>query len=413
MSHHTATPPSAPPAAAWGAVLSMSLCVAMLIASEFMPASLLTPMAADLHATEGQTGQAISISGLFAVVASLVITTLAGHLDRKRVLLAMTALLLASLVLIAVAPNFTVLMVARALLGLSVGGFWSLATAVIMRLVPPGDVPRALALMYTGQALAAALAAPVGSYLGGIVGWRGVFWGLVPIVALNLVWQFVALPPLPARERQSPANFLALLRRPHFARGLVAVMFIWGSAFSMFTYLRPFLEQVTGADLTRLSLLFLVLGLAGFPGTWIAGRLVDRHVNRLLAAPPLVMGLVTLGLWFTGTSVLAVGLLLAVWGAMNTAMSIIWMTWLARNVDDAPEAAGSLIVAAIQASILLGAVWGGVLLDARGLAATFMGSVFLAAVAIAVVGSGRRLCKPSGPPFRPPGSPCPKPPSSS
>src|SRR5690349_7910726 len=71
------------PVAAWGAVLSMALCVAMLIASEFMPVSLLTPMAAGLGATEGQTGQAISVSGLFAVVASLLITTAAGKLNRK------------------------------------------------------------------------------------------------------------------------------------------------------------------------------------------------------------------------------------------------------------------------------------------------------------------------------------------
>lgn len=379
----------------WSAVRSMSLCVAMLIAAEFLPASLLTPMAADLGATEGQTGQAISVSGLFAVVASLVITTAAGHLDRKRVLVAMTALMLASLVAIAMAPNFGVLMVARALLGISIGGFWSLATAVVMRLVPSAEVPRALAWMYTGQAVAAAFAAPIGSYLGGLIGWRGVFWVLVPIVALDLLWQIVALPALPARGRQSLATFAHLLRRPYFLRGLVAAMCIWGSAFSMFTYLRPFLEQVTGAEVPLLSLLFLVLGVAGFPGVWAAGKVVDRHVIRLLAVPPLVMGLVTLGLLAAGQSAFLVGLLLAVWGAMNTAMSIIWMTWLARNVDDAPEEAGSLLVAAIQASILLGAMLGGALLDTGGISATFTGSVVLAGVAVALIGSGQRLVKPA------------------
>jgi predicted MFS family arabinose efflux permease len=100
--------------AARGAVLSMALCVAMLIASEFMPVSLLTPMAEGLGATEGRTGQAISISGLFAVVASLLITTLAGTLNRKCVMVAMTAFMLLSLVLVAAAPNFAVLVVASA-----------------------------------------------------------------------------------------------------------------------------------------------------------------------------------------------------------------------------------------------------------------------------------------------------------
>src|SRR3954471_9755117 len=104
----------------WSAVGSMALCVATLIASEFMPVSLLTPIAADLKASEGMAGQAISISGLFAVVTSLLIANVAGRFDRKRILIGLTAFMLGSLVLIATAPNFPVLMVARALLGVTI-----------------------------------------------------------------------------------------------------------------------------------------------------------------------------------------------------------------------------------------------------------------------------------------------------
>ena len=381
------------PAAAWGAVLSMTLCVATLIASEFMPVSLLTPMAEGLHASEGQTGQAISISGLFAIVTSLLVTTVAGKIDRKQVLIAMTGLMLVSLVLVAAAPNFAVLMIGRALLGVCVGGFWALATSVIMRLVPESDVPRALALMFGGQAIAAAFAAPVGSYLGGMFGWREVFWALTPIVALNLVWHLVALPSLPARDRQDFRAMFDLLKRPYFLTGLIASMLSWGSAFTMFTYLRPFLERVTGADVTTLSILLLVLGSAGFIGTWGAGRFVKGDVAPLLRLPALVMGACTLGLLLFGTSLIAVALLLAIWGVMNTAMSVIWMTWMSQNADDAPEAAGSLMVAAIQASILLGAVAGGWLLDGISIHATLIGSVVLAIGAILLVGNGRRLLK--------------------
>lgn len=394
MTVATASEPQAKPVAAWGAVLSMALCVAMLIASEFMPVSLLTPMAAGLRATEGQTGQAISISGLFAVAASLLITTVAGRLNRKWVLVAMTALMLASLVLVAAAPNFAVLMIGRALLGICIGGFWALATAVIMRLVPESEVPKALALMYGGQAIAAAFAAPVGAYLGGLFGWRAVFWALTPIVAVNLVWHMVALPSLPARHRQDFRAMIDLLKRPYFLRGLIASMLSWGSAFTMFTYLRPFLEQVTGVDVTMLSLLLLVLGCAGFVGTWVSSRFLSGNVAPLLKLPALLMGGCTLGLLLFGGSIVGVGLFLAIWGAMNTAMSVIWMTWMAQNADDAPEAGGSLMVAAIQSSILLGAVVGGLLLDGLSIGATFSGSVVLAGIGLALIGNGRRLLKP-------------------
>jgi predicted MFS family arabinose efflux permease len=351
-------------------------------------------MAEGLHATEGQTGQAISISGLFAVAASMAITTVAGMLNRKWLLVAMTAFMLLSLVLVAAAPNFAVLMIGRALLGICIGGFWSLATAVIMRLVPESEVPRALALMYGGQAIAAAFAAPVGSYLGGLLGWRAVFWTLTPIVALNLVWHLIALPSLPARQRQDFRTMFDLLKRPYFLRGLIAAMLSWGSAFTMFTYLRPFLERVARVDVTLLSILLLVLGCAGFVGTWASGRFVSGNVAPLLRLPALLMGGCTLGLLLLGSSVIAAALFLAIWGATNTAMSVIWMTWMSQNVDDAPEAAGSLMVAAIQTSILLGAVIGGLLLDSMTISATFIGSVVLAGIGIVLIGNGSRLLKP-------------------
>jgi len=305
-----ATTDTARPAGAWGAVLSMAMCVALLIAAEFMPVSLLTPMAEGLSASEGQTGQAISVSGLFAVVTSLLVTTAAGRFDRKHVLVAMTALMLASLVLVAVAPNFAVLMIGRALLGVAVGGFWALATSVIIRLVPADEIPRALALMYGGQAIAAAFAAPIGSYLGGMFGWREVFWGLTPLVGLNLVWHLVALPSLPVGERQNVRVMFGLLRRRYFLLGIIAAMLSWGSAFTLFTYLRPFLERVTQADANLLALLLLVTGLAGFVGTWGAGRIVRGNVAPLLRLPALVKGACTLGLLAFGATPLAAGIFL-------------------------------------------------------------------------------------------------------
>jgi len=199
---------------------------------------------------------------------------------------------------------------------------------------------------------------------------------------------------LPAQKRQSLGSMLGLLSRPHFRLGLIAAMLSWGSAFTMFTYLRPFLEQVTGVDVTTLSALLLLLGSGGFVGTWAAGRFVRGSVAPLLKLPALIMGGCTLGLILLGGSLIAVGLFLAIWGTMNTAMSVIWMSWMAQTVDDAPEAAGSLMVAAIQTSILLGAVLGGLLLDGLSITATFAGSLALAAFALLLIRSGRTLLKP-------------------
>src|SRR3954452_4063842 len=101
--------------ASWSAVGAMTACVALLIASEFMPVSLLTPIAHDLGASDGMAGQAISISGLFAVATSLAIATVSSRFDRRHVLIVLTATMFASLLLIAEAPSFAFLMAARAL----------------------------------------------------------------------------------------------------------------------------------------------------------------------------------------------------------------------------------------------------------------------------------------------------------
>jgi predicted MFS family arabinose efflux permease len=122
LSPESGTTFSPPPA--WAAVFAMTLCVAALIASEFMPVSLLTPIAADLHLTEGQAGQAISVSGIFAVLTSLLVSAATGRLDRRTVLLSFTLVMIASGTIVAFAPNFLVLMIGRALLGVAIGGFW-------------------------------------------------------------------------------------------------------------------------------------------------------------------------------------------------------------------------------------------------------------------------------------------------
>jgi len=120
-------------------------------------------------------------------VTSLFITALAGRLDRKVLLLSLVLLMIVSGTVLAVAPNFVVFMIGRALLGVAIGGFWSLSAATAMRLVPALQVPRALAVLNGGNALASVLAAPLGSFLGSIIGWRWAFFCIVPVVMLVFV----------------------------------------------------------------------------------------------------------------------------------------------------------------------------------------------------------------------------------
>ncbi|MCA1444262.1 MFS transporter [Ensifer sp. IC4062] len=366
MAHATFDESLAKPTAAWGAVVSMTLCVAVLIASEFMPVSLLTPIASDLRLSEGQVGQAISISGLFAVMTSLSIAGFTRNIDRKVVLSIFSLLLTISGLIVTFAPNHAALMSGRALLGIAIGGFWSMSTAVVMRLVPESAVPKGLAMLNAGNAIAATISAPLGSFLGDYIGWRGAFFFVVPLALTALSWQWMSLPSLPPSRRTTQGNVFRLLRRRQVALGMTAILLLFMGQFALFTYLRPFLESVSGYSVSALSLVLLAMGLAGAAGTWCISRLLSTRLYSIVIVIPLVMAALALLLIAMSSLKGAVAALLIAWGFFGTAAPVGWGTWLSRVLRDDAEAGGGLQVAVIQFAITIGAAAGGLLFDWTG-----------------------------------------------
>ncbi|MEE4895588.1 MFS transporter [Pseudomonas alliivorans] len=368
---------------AWGAVFSMALCVVVLIASEFMPVSLLTPIAQDLGISQGQAGKAISISGFFAVLTSLLNTPLTGRFDRKKVLLGFSLLLLLSGVTVTFAPNGVVFMTGRALLGVAIGGFWSMSTATVMRLVPKDSVAKGLALINGGNALAATVAAPLGSFLGQYIGWRGAFFLVIPLAVLAFAWQWLSIPALSSAQNTRATNPFKLLRNPQVAVGMLAIMLLFMGQFAVFTYLRPFLESVTGVSVTTLSLMLLLLGLCGLAGTWMIGGLLQKRIYAYLIAIPLAMAVLAALLIALGHSPVAVAIVLGVWGLVATPAPVAWGLWLSRTLPDDAEAGGGLMVATIQMAITVGAGAGGELFDRLGGWSPFVfGAVVLSGSAV-------------------------------
>ena len=383
MHQHTSAAPGS--RSAWSGVFALALGAFALVASEFMPVSLLTPLAAGLGVSEGQAGQAITISGAFALLTSLSIAALAGRLDRKLLLLGLTLLMAVSAAVAAFAPTYVVFMTGRALIGIAIGGFWSMSAATAMRLVPSDQVPRALAIVNGGNALAMVLAAPLGSLFAAAVGWRWAMFSLVPIAAAALIWKMAALPSMKPDMTPHRRNVFGLLKDRRVVLGMAAVAMFFMGQFTLFTYLRPFLETVAGVGAGTLSLLLLIIGIAGFVGTVLIGPFLKAELHRTLIVIPLLMAAIAIVLPFIGTSVPTAGLLLALWGLVGTAAPVGWWTWLARTLPDDAEAAGGLMVAVVQLAIGLGAGIGGLLFDRIGHQATFGASaaVLLAASALA------------------------------
>jgi predicted MFS family arabinose efflux permease len=373
MTHH--------PRQSWGAVFAMSLAAFVLVASEFMPVSLLTPIAADLHVTEGQAGQGIAMSGLFALITSLLIASVAARVERKPLLLSLTLLMIVSGTVAAFAPNYTTFMLGRALIGIAIGGFWSLSAATAMRLVAEDQVTRAMAIVNGGNALATVVAAPLGSFLGALIGWRGAFFCIVPVAVLAGLWLLISLPTMKNTASAGSANALRLMKRVPVALGMVAVSVFFMGQFMLFTYLRPFLETVTHVSVSMLSLMLLVLGLAGLAGTFLIEAFLKVGLHRTLIVIPVLMAMIALALVSFGSSAITTTVLLGIWGLVATAAPVGWWTWLAKTLPDDAEAGGGLMVAIVQLAIASGATVGGLVFDFSGYRATFELSALLLGVA--------------------------------
>ncbi|WP_206099209.1 MFS transporter [Rheinheimera mangrovi] len=365
----------------WSSVLAMSVCAFALVASEFLPVSLLTPIAEDLRVTEGLAGQGIAISGLFAVLTSLFISPLSGKLNRKTLLLGLTAAMGLSGAIVAFAPDYQVYMLGRALIGVVVGGFWSMSAATAIRLVPTHQVPRALAIVNGGNALATVVAAPLGAWLGATLGWRTAFFCLVPVALMALGWLWHTLPSMPAVSDAAGSGrafkVIRLLQRPGVLPGLCASSLMFMGQFALFTYLRPFLETVTAVQGSTISFYLLVIGIAGFIGTLLIGQVLQWRFYQTLVVIPVLMALTALALIAFGDWNTAVLALLGLWGLTATAAPVGWWAWIAQIFPDDAEAGGGLFVAMVQLSIASGSTVGGLLFDHSGYQSSFLLSATL------------------------------------
>ncbi|MCL2894339.1 MFS transporter [Brenneria sp. MC1SB4.1] len=366
------------------AVFSLAMGVFGLLTAEYLPASLLTPMANDFSVSEALAGQAVTVTAVVALFAGLLVPGLTRSFDRRKVLLAFTVLMIASNLLVALSSSLTVLLVMRILLGIALGGFWSMAAAVAMRLVPAKLVPRALSIIFSGIAVGTVVSVPLGSYLGGLYGWRSAFVAAAAVGVLTLIFQWLTLPRMAPRKMLRTASVLELLRRPGIGIGMMGCVLAHTGQYALFTYIRPALESVAHIDVDGLSLMLLGFGVANFVGTLLAGWLMERSLHATLVLMPALVGIAAFGMIWLPIQGTGLMLLVALWGLAFGGVPVAWSNWVARAVPDQAETAGGMVVASVQSSIAAGAALGGIVFGIGGVTGVFItaGTVMLIATLV-------------------------------
>ncbi|SHF16985.1 MFS transporter [Streptoalloteichus hindustanus] len=348
----------------WLAVVAVTTGIFSIVTTEILPIGLLTSIGASFQVSDGTAGLMMTLPGILAAIAAPAVTVTTGRLGRRVMLCALMLLLAVADFLSAAAPAYWVMLVSRVLVGLVIGAFWSIGAGLAPRLVRPARVGTATAVIFSAVPLGSVLGVPAGTLIGDLAGWRMAFvaMGVLTVGVFAALVAFV--PPLPAGQVTRSRVLAGMFGRTGARTGLAVTFLVVLAHFGAYTYVTPFLEQVTHLGPSAVTAVLLIYGGAGIAGNFVAGTVVSRGVRGTLAVSAGMLAVATLLLPVIGRWGIGAVVLLVVWGVAYGAVPVCSQTWFARSAPETPEAASVLFTSSFQATISLGAWAGGVVLDA-------------------------------------------------
>ncbi|MYS83916.1 MFS transporter [Streptomyces sp. SID5474] len=375
----------------WLAVAAVAVGTFSVVTAEQLPVGLLTSVGGELGVSEGTAGLMVTVPGLVASATAPILPVLIGRLDRRIVLLGLVTLMVVANILSATAPNFAVLIVSRFLVGISIGGFWSLAAGLAVRMVPERYVPRATAIAFGGATAANVLGVPAGTLIGGLTDWRIAFVALGGLGLLVVVALLLLLPPMPATAPVRLRTLGEQFRNPIVRAGVLATFLLVSGHFAAFTFISPILQDRSGIDEGLIGPVLLAFGLAGIVGNFLAGAAAGRNVRgTIITISVALAALLALFPLAGGTAIGGVALLI-LWGLAFGGVPVGVQTWILKAAPDATEAATALNTSMFNLAIALGALFGGILVNTVSTAGVLLFGAALSALTSLAVWGTRRI----------------------
>ncbi|MFF2910346.1 MFS transporter [Paenibacillus sp. NPDC057934] len=364
--------------------------------TEFVPVGLLSSIADDLNIALTLAGLLISGYALGVAIGAPILTALTNRMSRKTLLMSLMIVFIVGNVIAGLAPNFTVLLIARFITDFSHGVFFSIGATIAVQLVSPEKKASAIALMFTGLTIAIVTGVPLGTYIGQAFGWRATFWGVAALGVIAIIASSILIP---RNLKQSPpakfSDMFRLITNGRLLLGFLITALGYGGTFVAFTYLTPLLHDVTSISQGVINILLIVYGIAVAFGNSLGGKLANKNPIRALFWMFVIQAGVLVLLTFLAPFKIAgiIGVILMGWFAfMNVPGLQLYIVQLAEKyIPSAVDVASALNIGAFNVGIAVGSVVGGVVIDHLGLVHTpWIGAVMVFA-AIILTGISAKL----------------------
>lgn len=368
---------------AWLRVVTLAVAAFIFNTTEFVPVGLLSDIARSFDMPSAQAGIMLTIYAWVVGLMSLPFMLLTSNIERRKLLIALFVVFIASHMLSFMAWNFEILVASRVGIAFAHAIFWSITASLAIRLAPAGKRAQALSLIATGTALASVLGIPVGRLVGQYFGWRTTFFAIGIGALITLVCLARLLPTLPSEHSGSLKSLPALFRRPALISIYILTVVVVTAHFTAYSYIEPFVQTVAGLSENFATILLLVLGFTGIIGSVIFGKLGNQHASLLIGAAIALLVCCLLLLLPASGNTATLTALCAFWGIAIMLIAQGMQVKVLALAPDATDVAMALFSGIFNIGIGAGALLGNVVsMNASMASVGYVGAIPAAAALI-------------------------------